>query len=256
MSFTQFARTLLGGASAVILMFSATSLSFAAENPLLDDSLTYSHANSVDSAVLSSLERDELREWFDSYGVDSDTVNQLIAKFEHGIMWDSMKYGNNPVSSSRQIINDYIQVIDTYADGSIIVSTISNLDGIKEQALDSADGSGISLYSVSGCSYTSGGNYAGYWKNCIADVNLGLLGMGFTFDYQNIKDQGSTITGYRNYYHHVYGGSLTIFRFNRISATQVRLSADIAIAFGTYPVGWTNWMQANVSGSSAWTTHN
>lgn len=119
-----------------------------------------------------------------------------------------------------------------------------------------SSGTGFSTRSVHGCTYSSAGAYGGYWNNCSADVNLGIVRMGFKFNYQNIKEQGSKITWYGNYFKHYLGVTLSNFRFSRLSPTQVRLTADLDVAFKGFPVGWDAWVQANVSGNKAWTTNN
>lgn len=80
--------------------------------------------------------------------------------------------------------------------------------------------------------------------------------MGFIFDYQNVNHAIPQITGYRSYHHHIIGGSLSDFRFDRMSASQVRLSANLDVAFKGFPLGWTAWMQVNVTGDNAWTSNN
>ncbi len=80
--------------------------------------------------------------------------------------------------------------------------------------------------------------------------------MGFIFDYQNVNHANPRITGYRSYHHHIIGGSLSDFRFDRMSASQVRLSANLDVAFKGFPLGWTAWMQVNVTGDNAWTSNN
>lgn len=207
---------------------------------------------SAHSLELTEEERASLIGEFASYGVNEEVAVGLLDKFQQGYLLDSMKPDAVPISSVKSVHGTEIEVIETYEDGSIVVSTVPNLDGIKNAATDNA----IQLRSVSGCTFSSGGAYAGYWKNCVASENLIVVRMGFTFDYETIRDRGSRITGYRSYFHHIIGGSLSNFRFDRMSPTQVRLSADTSIEFEGIPAGWTAWMQVNVSGSKAWTTHN
>ncbi|QJC22644.1 hypothetical protein HC352_01930 [Arcanobacterium buesumense] len=195
-------------------------------------------------------------EEFIAYGVNESTAWKLVEKYESGEMLDSMKSDVYPVSTVSEDEGDVIEVIRTYPDGSIAVETTSNLAGAKKESITDNSSALPKFRSVYGCTYTSGGNYAGYWKNCTADVNLVVVRMGFVFDYQSIRDAGSKITGYRSYFHHIFGGALSNFRFDRMSASQVRLSADLDIALRGFPAGWTARMQVNVNGTSAYTTHN
>lgn len=48
----------------------------------------------------------------------------------------------------------------------------------------------------------------------------------------------------------------TIATIARILCMQIRLSADLDVAFRGFPIGWTAWMQVNVTGDNAWTSNN
>lgn len=82
--------------------------------------------------------------------------------------------------------------VDTYADGSIAVGSVSIPEG--EPGYRDSD-EGISTRSVRACSRNSS-NYAAYWKNCVADVNLGIIRMQFNFNYEFVKGSASKITRY------------------------------------------------------------
>lgn len=101
-----------------------------------------------------------------------------------------------------------------------------------------------------------GSNYHINYKDCRADVNLGVIRMGFYFDYTRYKG-GGEITKYYGRFHHIVGGSLSDHRLERISKTKVRYSISFDVAFKGFPVGWTAWMQANINSSgSPYTTNN
>ncbi|WP_211587774.1 hypothetical protein [Mobiluncus mulieris] len=193
---------------------------------------------------------------FVSYGVEKNTAQTLVKKYKSGHMLDSLNPDVQPVKIVHRYRGEVVEVLRTYPDGSISVGTSPNLEVVKTKSLLSHTQSTSQLRSVYGCTFTSGGHYGGYWRNCTADENLIVVRMGFTFDYETVNGQGSKITSYGNYFHHIFGGSLSNFRFDRISNTQVRLSADFDVAFKGFPAGWTDWMQVNVDGSSAYTTHN
>ncbi|SPT75106.1 Uncharacterised protein [Arcanobacterium haemolyticum] len=206
--------------------------------------------------ILTDFERQSIIDEFVDYGVNDSIARALVEKYESGQLLDSMKSGMQPISTTSKDLGDVVEVIRTYSDGSIAVETTSNLEAAKKESITNSANETPQFRSVYGCKYSSGGNYASYWKNCTADVNLVVVRMGFLFDYQSIRDIGSKITGYRSYFHHIFGGSLSNFRFDRISNTQVRLSADFDVVFKGFPAGWTAWMQANVNGSTAYTTNN
>lgn len=205
---------------------------------------------------LTDTEKQSLLNEFLNLGVDRATAANLVEKYNSGELLDSLNPNIQPVKIVQSETDGVVTTTETYPDGSVAVGTISDLAAIKDNTAASSPQGMDEVQSVYGCKYTSGGNYAGYWKNCYADANRAIVRMGFRFDYQTVRGVGSKITNYHTYFHHIIGGSLSNFRFNRLSDTQVRLSADLDFAFKGFPVGWTAWMQANVSGTKAWTTHN
>lgn len=187
-----------------------------------------------------------LDDFLTDYGVSPENRAQLISKFQTGEAWDSLT--GIPVSTDTFKQGFDVVTVDTYADGSISVSTAPDLEAIaQESASDSL------ARSVHGCSF-SGSNYAGYWNNCMADVNQGVIRLYFTFDYQNVRDQGAKITAYRNAGHHVVGATIAPGGFARQSNTAVRYNATVNYygGIGSQSV----WIQANVSGNQASTTSN
>ncbi|WP_461004969.1 hypothetical protein [Trueperella pyogenes] len=233
--------------AAVALFVPASTMAYAQATPNhAEDQITHR------LPIFTEDERASLINEFVYYGVDDEVATKLLDKLQNGYPLDSMRPEAVPTSTTSHARGTEIEVVRTYADGSIAVGTTPDFERIKNSSI----GDGPQLRSVSGCTYSSGGAYAGYWRNCVASENLIVVRMGFTFDYETIRDRGSRITGYRSYFHHIVGGSLSNFRFDRMSPTQVRLSADFDFSFKEFPLGWTAWMQVNVSGSQAWTTHN
>ena len=206
---------------------------------------------------LTMQQQREIEGFLVEHGVTKQKSAELIRRFQQGEMWDSLNPEVVPVARTESRRGAFIQVVLEYPDGSIAVTTTSDLMAAQQLTLKSGDTSrGILPTSVYGCTYKTAGSYGGYWKYCTADVNLAVIRMGFKFDYQNIKELGSKITWYGDYFKHYVGASLSNFRFTRLSDTKVRLTADLDVAFKGFPLGWDAWMQANVSGNNAWTTHN
>jgi hypothetical protein len=197
---------------------------------------------------LTDQQIEELSAFLIEYGVAEDVASDLIAQFDEGTLWDSMDDGVKPVSTVTEQLGNTNRTIETYADGSIAVSETSVPTGIPEGS--------PAPRSVSACTLKSGNNYQKNYTNCRADVNLGLIRMGFYFDYTSYNGGGGKITGYRSSFYTLIGGAFDNHRLERISQSAVRYSADASVAFKGFPVGWTCWMQANVDGTHAWTTHN
>jgi hypothetical protein len=191
-------------------------------------------------------ERTEIRSTMTSYGVDQATQDQLIAKLEGGIVWDSLTEGAEPVAIVERDVADATERIETYADGSVVVTSLekpTDVTGISGRALEW------------GCTFVSAGSNGGYYKNCDVTVNFVIITQGFMVDYENLKGS-NMITDFWGYHHVIVGGALNNHRLERWSNTQVRYSADFSLAFQGFPVGHTSWMQANLQGNTISTTHN
>lgn len=208
--------------------------------------------STIVASSLTDSEQNEIRYNLIEYGVDNDVANRLIEKYEKNQIWDSLLPGSVPIDSETTSKGGKVRTVDTYADGSISVTTVPDFHAI-ERANEGAAAS--SFRSIRGCRYRQSGATR-YWTNCDGTVDLVLVSMGFGFDYQNVNHRNPQITRYGPYHHRIIGGSLSNFRFDRISRSQVRLSADFDIAFKGFPAGWTAWMQVNVTGDNAWTSHN
>lgn len=195
----------------------------------------------------SSYDYAEIRQRLSDVGVNDETSASLIEKLKSGVTWDSFKPNALPVDTKTVSSNGESTTTYTYADGSVLVSQVPDFQYFENNSNKAR--------LITGCVYSQSGNTR-YWKNCSAIVNRVVIQMGFNFNYQNFNHANPKITSYGPYHHYIVGGSLSNFRFNRISASQVRLSADFDLAFQGFPAGWTAWMQANVTGDNAWTSNN
>ncbi len=204
------------------------------------------------TSSLTDLEQNEIRDNLVAYGVDDDVAVRLVEKYRKNQVWDSLLPGSAPIGSKTIHENNEVRTVDTYADGSIRVSTVPDFYAIEQSNEGAA---AYPFRSIRGCNYRQSGATR-YWTNCDATVDLVLVSMGFGFDYQNVNHRNPRITRYGRYHHRIIGGALSNFRFDRISPSQVRLSADCNLAFKGFPAGWTAWMQVNVTGDNAWTSHN
>jgi len=193
---------------------------------------------------LSSSDESQVRDYFDQYGVAPAVQDDLIWSFKTGDAWDAFQPGAEPVSTTVQTTDLTENTIKTYADGSIAVTEVEIPTAVNSNSR------------AWGCTFTSAGTYGGYWKNCDVTVNLGVISQGFHLNYENIQGGGAKITSYDRYHHFIVGGALGGHRLERISNTKVRYSADLSVAWQGFPLGWTSWMQANLSGNDITTTHN
>lgn len=207
------------------------------------------HADGGSGNALTASEENELRSFMAQHGVSESTQDSLITDFIDGKMWDSLTNAD-PVDTEVMDQGKDVVTVETYADGSIAVSTVPDFDEAPKE-----EGGFVGPMSVHGCQY-SGSTYAAYWTNCQADVNLGVIRQGFYFNYEYVNGLPSKITRYWGKYHHIIGGDLSNHRFIKFDDQHVRYAADYSVAFKGFPAGWTTWMEVHVSGSSAWTDNN
>lgn len=207
--------------------------------------LTPSTAARADG-VVSSPDENAIREFYSAYGVSAKVQDAVIAGLRAGTLPLS-DAGGTPVKTEVVSRDSEVVTLLTYADGSISVSTVSNLAAKKNLS-----SSGVSPMSVSGCTRTVN-TFADYYKNCIAKHKTALLTIAFRFDYQNIRGTGSSITSYCCEEHSAIGGSYS-GSFSKINSTTLRYSGTFVYYSGISST--TRWMQVRVSGSEAWTEMN
>lgn len=165
-------------------------------------------------------------------------------------MWDSINPDKVPVATDMRVIGGDNVDIEIYEDGSIVALSTSHPRDAT---------SGIGPQDVTECVQGPGSNnYQINYEGCKANVSYIFMQMGFYFDYTAYTGAHGVITNYdeNSYYSRVFGGALSDHRLVRMSDSAVRYNAYVSVAFENFPVGYTVWMQANVTGSAAWTTSN
>ncbi|WP_140400669.1 DUF5626 family protein [Gulosibacter sp. 10] len=204
---------------------------------------------SSNEQAFSPSEKELLQQEFEKYNVDKETQELLFQKLDEGVPWDSLAGTEEPIDSLVYTDNGHEITLETYPDGSIIATEVE----LPAHELEAGEVAPLDW----GCTYTSAGSAnGGYWTGCNVTVNRLVLQMGFHLDYENVAGSSPKITNTYNYHHYCIGCSLTNHRLEQLSPTQVRYSADYAFAFEGFPLGWTNWMQANLNGSVITTTNN
>ncbi|AMA00109.1 hypothetical protein [Corynebacterium glutamicum] len=223
------------------------AVSFSLATPLATADEPVVSNQQVDVAVTDEYEA-ELSQFWNDYGVSESQQTDLLEKLEQGDVWDSFKESSHPVSSESHEDNESITTIDRFQDGSISVSTIS---------APTAPNGGISAQSVRDCRVVSDVNATQQQQGCHAQVNLGIISMGFYFDKITSPGQLGRVTNFYGEHNHVIGGAFSNHRLQKFNNQTVRYSADLDVAFRGFPLGWTAWMQVNLGqGNYAYTTHN
>lgn len=114
----------------------------------------------------------EVRSFWDQYGVDSDTQSKLLDKLEAGQAWDNV--AGTAVSSRVTSSRTADTTIKTFKDGSITVTT-------QEKAAPSKGGATIQA-DKQGCTYSSGSGYSRA-SGCSITNNWGNVQGGFKVSY-------------------------------------------------------------------------
>lgn len=229
----------------------ASILSCVALSPLMATANAVENPQSSGEASNAELDAGveaELGQFWDSYNVPSEQQKNLLEKLENGVRWDSFGKNAEPVLSEEQDSAAESVTVNRFADGSISVESISKPTGLNE---------GISTRSVKDCRVVSGNNGTQRQTGCHAQVNLGVISMGFYFDKITSPGALGRVTNQYGEHNHIIGGALGNHRLQKFNDQTVRYSADFDVAFRGFPVGWTAWMQVNLGqGNYAYTTNN
>lgn len=214
---------------------------------LLAGSMHVGHAPADSGGLgLEESQVSELREFFDEASIPDDKRESLLQKLDQGEIWDSFSEVE-PVNSDSVVIGGQLKTIDRYPDGSATITVID--------LPDPASG-GVGPAGISGCVLVSGSAYHANYEGCHAVVNRGVVEMGFYYNTATNPGVLGRITSYYGNHHYIIGGALSGHRFSKFSDQQVRYSADFSVAFESFPIGWTAWMQVTLGIGSAASTQN
>lgn len=200
-------------------------------------------------ATFSETERAEAAAGLADLGIDRETQESLLTKLENGERWDSFTPGAEPVDTVTEVSGDTEIRTDTYADGSVAVHENS----VPQEAGQGAPEDGT--MGISECSVSSSPYHVNY-KNCKANVNLGVISMGFYYDREAVRGGYDKITRAWGHHHHCVGCSLSGHRIEEFSPQDYRYSTDLDVAFKGFPVGWTAYMGVRIQNGIASTYNN
>lgn len=201
-------------------------------------------------AALSAQDEQQLRDNLAELGVEGTTQDELVASWEAGEMWDSLDPQAEPVREDQVVVDGAETTRQVYADGSVAELQADSGAGPVQGVLGGAKPMGIS-----GCQ-TSSSAYHYTWKGCKANVNLGVISMGFYYDRESVRDSHDKITRAWGNHHHCVGCSLSGHRIEKFSDRDYRYSTDLDVAFKGFPVGWTAYMGVKIANGAASTYNN
>ena len=118
----------------------------------------------------------KVKDFFNQYGVNESTQNELINTINSGQLLDSMKEDTVAISTYEVNNNNVIETVAVYQDGSISVT------GVELPNEKFIENDYITPFAIEGGSSSSGSGYATY-KNVRVYHNTGTINAQFQADY-------------------------------------------------------------------------
>ena len=191
---------------------------------------------------------EEVRQFLEDHGVDAQTQDTLLDALANGEVWDSMSADALPVSTRSEVTTDSTSTIETFADGSIVVTEIETPQEAR---------GGVAAKAVTGCRTTVSGTGYSNRYDCKASASTGLVLMGFYISY-SITGSWDSIIEVHSPYGQCSGGTCTSPTLSVQKSTEnasgsawARSRMTFTGALGTG--GGTYEMRALVGGNTAWT---
>lgn len=199
----------------------------------------------------------EVRLGYEQLGMDAQTTQRLVEVLSSGMPVDSMQDSNEPVRTETYVqvgdavyANDGDEVtVNWYADGSPSVSA-------REIPVEQSASSGISPFSIQGCTVKSGSGYSNA-TGCTISGWWGTVQMGFLANYTLVQGGADRITSTYNGFQRC-AFPTTCSRPEQISVKLVEQNGAAwsrwASTVTTPVASWEVWKQLNVGGDRAWDT--
>jgi hypothetical protein len=189
------------------------------------------------------------REFFEDYGVPSDTAEALIAKLKAGESWESTKKDAVAVSEKTEVTADSVESVKTFSDGSITVTAIGGDAGTPKGTVSTqAD-------KYHKCARTQqGSGYVNYYECTVSGKN-GLLEMVFHADYTRTPS-GAIINRAYSPYAYTTGGtaatpSLSVTRKNSSGSSPAEAHAQTQFKASNNGQSFTAHLYLRVTASAA-----
>jgi len=198
-----------------------------------------------------------LNEFLTTYNVDEKTQNNLIAKLKKGEVWDSIKKGQEPVSTYEKTTEeDVIETISTFKDGSITVTT---LEPNIVEFTKPAPSEGISTRAVSPGTVTGGSGYKSF-KKAKAYVYSGIANAHFYADFTIVQGGNDYITRVYDYKIIGIGGTASYDNLKITRKTENldgKASAKLDFTWAAFNGGGSStcWLKLNVGKDSYSTSY-
>lgn len=143
----------------------------------------------------------DIRAFWGKNGVSPETQDLLLAKMEAGELLDANRSTEVPVSTVETESGGFGVTKYTYADGSILVTSL-------EVPAKAPSGGAQTFAAFGNCKQTSGTGWANY-KDCEVLVDTGAYSMGFYVTYEKYSGGYAEIKSTRNPQSGSRGGKIT-----------------------------------------------
>lgn len=192
----------------------------------------------------------DVRDFYTKYGVDEATQDRLIASMEEGDLIDALSSGEEPVSAEEILRDGVIEVVYTYQDGSVAVTSLENPEPLLPGS--------ISPRAVSGCTINSGSGYVTA-TNCLVNHTAAYASLSFRANYQRYASAtgGSISPRYGTDVISSTIGSISSQSLTLVRANSTATEPAVATLYGYLSGGVFSedlYLSLRVSGSAAWTT--
>lgn len=189
------------------------------------------------------------RTTWNQYGVPVATQDHLLAELEAGRTWDSMN-GKDPVMATSSVKNGVKETVETFADGSIAITSLELPTDPREKA-------------AVGCRVTSSSHYSTD-RSCNISTNVVVASAAYVVSFRAVQGGPSQILS---------RSSNTAFTTNGVlgNITSKRMVTNRTTQSGSNPAmvtgyfTWTSsqgagsrdyWLQFNARGTSTWAQNN
>lgn len=241
--------------AAMILLSSGTSMVSANGSP--DSSVKPPVSQEFEQRSLTKEEKVELKSFFDQYNVEKNVQNKLIKKLNDGELWDSLK-GNQEIVKVKEVETETgFEKIETYEDGSIIVSTVDSKE-LVEVSVEEKDEFGT--YAVSPGTVTSGSGYKTF-RGAKVYVKSGIANCHFFANFTILNSGMDYISSAYDHSITTIGGT---YSDDKLSITRsketldYRAEAKLSFKFEAYSGAGaqTVWIKLNVGRNAYYESHN
>ncbi|MDY0828468.1 hypothetical protein SK224_04935 [Microbacterium sp. BG28] len=207
-------------------------------------------ATSASATSPTTADAAAFEEFYDRYGVDEVTQNDLLEQLAAGEILDSMTSGAEPVTTYERDSAEQTEYVSVFEDGSISVTGF-------EKPVEEVNEGGVGTRAVSDCTSYSGGGYASY-ANCLVSNGNGTMSLQFRADYSRWAS-GASISNARDAQVVAHYGTATAPTLTTVRANATPQQEAVVTMYSRF-TSWNGlssedlYLSLRVNATQAWTT--